>query len=79
MASNASTRLNALGSGKNVQSETVESDIEVPIVGADKDAMAGGFGCGLGGMLFGVAADSGPVGWCVGASAAVVGATIGAI
>ena len=43
MASNASTRLNALDSGNNVQSETVDSDMADPIVGAIKGGFAGGF------------------------------------
>ena len=36
MASNASTRLNALNSGNNVQSETVDKDMADRIVGAIK-------------------------------------------
>ena len=70
MASNASPRLNALNSGNNVQSETVDSDMADRIGGAIKGGLAGG----LGGAILCVALGSNPVGWCVGASAAVFGA-----
>ena len=75
MASNASTRLNAVDSGNKVQSETVDSDMVDRIGGAIKGGLAGG----LGGAILCVAQGSNPVGWCVGASAAVFGAATGAV
>ena len=74
MASNASTRLNALDSGNNEQSETVDSDMVDRIVGAIKGGFAGGFG----GALLGVFVASSPVGWTVGFFGATMGAAMGA-
>ena len=73
MASNASTRLNALDSGNNVQSETVDLDMADRIVGAIKGGFAGGFG----GVLV-VAVASSPVGWTVVFFGAAMGAARGA-
>ena len=73
MATNASTTLNALDSGNNVQSETVNSDMADPIVGSIKGGFAGGFG----GVLV-VAVASSPVGWTVGFFYAAMGAAMGA-
>ena len=74
MASNASTRLNALDSGNNVQSETVDSAMVDRILGAIK----GGFAGGVGGALLGVFVASSPVGWTVGFFGATMGAAMGA-
>ena len=73
MASNASKRWNALDSGNNAQSETVDSDMADPIFGAIKGGFAGGFG----GVLV-VAVASSPVGWTVGFFYAAMDAAMGA-